>query len=141
MVLYFAYVSYLAYQEGSYDPTLLFSVFYLPLLFTSFLFVFDLIFDKIWPSREQKTDDEFNSFLKQVTFEVNEELNLGIEDFRRLRESEKFQKALYQAYQIKLIGETENINFKFLERKFKKNTNEYNALSVVIKEVKKMMVN
>ena len=65
----------------------------------------------------------------------------NIEDFRRLREDERFQKGLQQAFRIKNEGETESLNFTILEKKFKKNTREYEAMNVVIEEVKKMMVN
>jgi hypothetical protein len=140
-LLYTAYVSYLAYTEGYFNPAVLVSVGILPVLFTFLLFVFDQIFDRIWPTKEKKTDDEFNDFLNKTTTRVNEKLELSIEDFRRLRENEKFQRSLYQAYQIYLIGETEDINYTLLNKKFKKETIEYNALMIVIKEVKEMMEN
>ena len=139
--LYASYVIYLAYQEGSFNPAVLFSIAVLPLAFTFLLFVFDQIFDKIWPTKEKKTDDEFDEFLKLTTSKVNEGLQLGIEDFRRLRENVRFQKSLYQVYQIHLIGETDEINYTFLNKKFKKDSNEYNALMIVIKEVKEMAGN
>lgn len=145
--LYGAYVVYLAYQEGSFNlsesfnNTVIFSIVLLPITFTLLLFMFDQIFDKIWPSKDKKTDDEFNEFLKKTTTTVNQKLDLGIEDFRRLRESEKFQKSLYQAYQIFLIGETEEINYTLLNKKFKKDSTEYNALMIVINEVKEMKEN
>lgn len=139
--LYAAYIIYLAYDAGEFDSSVIFSIVVLPLAFTFLLFVFDQLFDKIWPTKEKKTDDEFSEFLKQTTSKVNDELELGIEDFRRLRENVSFQKALYQAYQIHLIGETEGINYTFLKKKFKKDTNEYNALMIVIKEVQEMKEN
>jgi len=139
--LYALYVIYLSFDAAAFDPSVLFSIGILPLAFTFLLFVFDQIFDKIWPSKEKKKDDEFSDFLKKTTYKVNEKLKLSIEDFRRLRENDKFQKSLYQAYQIYLIGETEEINYTLLNKKFKKDTNEYNALMIVIEEVKEMTVN
>jgi len=139
--LYGSYIVYLAYQDGAFNQPALLSVGLLPLLFTFLLFVFDQIFDRIWPTKEKKTDDEFNDFLIKTTSKVNEKLQLSIEDFRRLRENVRFQKSLYQAYQVYLIGETEEINYTFLNKKFKKDSKEYNALMIVIEEVKEMTGN
>lgn len=139
-IVYTIYIIVLSIRDG-FTVELFLPVLYLPLVFTFLLFVFDMIFDRIWPQKGKKEDDEFNSFIKKTTFEVNEQLELSIEDFRRLRENEKFQKSLYQAYQIYLIGETEEINFVFLDKKFKKDTIEFKAMEVVVNEVKKMMGN
>jgi len=139
-IVYTVYVVVITIKDGFTVEAIL-PIFYLPILFTFLLFVFDTIFDKIWPQKDKNEDDEFKTFIKKTTFEVNEKLELSIEDFRRLRESEKFQKTLYQAYQIYLIGETEEINFIFLDKKFKKETIEYRAMEVVVNEVKKMMGN
>ncbi len=139
-LIYSVYIVIISVREG-FVVDLVLPVFYLPLVFTFLLFVFDTIFDKIWPQKEKKEDDEFKTFIKTATFEVNEQLELSIEDFRRLRENEKFQKTLYQAYQIFLIGETDEINFTFLNKKFKKDTMEFKAMEVVVNEVKKMMGN
>lgn len=138
--VYTVYILIVSIRDG-FDVALILPVFYLPIVFTFLLFVFDLIFDRIWPQKDKKEDDEFKSFISKTTFEVNEQLSLSIEDFRRLRENEKFQKSLYQAYQIYLIGETEEINFTFLDKKFKKDTTEYKAMEIVVNEVKKMMGN
>ena len=139
--IYLIYVVISGLVGEGIDPVLLFSVLYLPLLFTFFLFLFDTVFDKLLPSKKQKQDDAYRKFLKETTKSVNESLSLSIEDFRRLRENDKFQKALYQAYQIHLNGETDDMNFVFLGKKFKKGTNEFNALEIVINRVKEMNEN
>ena len=61
-----------------------------------------------------------------------------IEDFRKLRESSKFQKALNHAFKISSEGEYKGVTFEFLEKKFKKGTLEYKAIIIVIEEAKKM---
>ena len=139
-VIYAAYIIFISSRDGV-DVTLVTSALYLPIVFTFLLFAFDTVFDRIWPQKEKKEDQEFDEFLKKTTYQVNEELELSIEDFRRLRENAKFQKSLYQVYQIYLIGETDEINFIFLEKKFRKDTTEYRALEIVVNEVKKMMEN
>ena len=76
--LYAIYIIYLSFDAAAFDPSVLFSIGILPLAFTFLLFVFDQIFDKIWPSKEKKKDDEFSDFLKKTTYKVNEKLKLGI---------------------------------------------------------------
>ena len=141
VVLYFAYLSYIAYQNGGYDATTLLSIGYVPLLFMIFLYFFDTVADTIMPSKLSKKEDEYTNFIKFTTQEVNNQGDFSIEDFRRLRESDKFQKALFQAFHIKKDGETDECNFVMLKKKFKKDSREYQAITIVINEVKKMIAN
>lgn len=76
-----------------------------------------------------------------VSSEIQKECNFSIEDYSKLRSDKKFQKGLGQGFRVYDNGETEDLNFEFLERKFKKGTNEYTAFQVVIKQVKKLMEN
>ncbi|MCF7924921.1 MAG: hypothetical protein K9L26_00095 [Candidatus Izimaplasma sp.] len=139
LIVYLGYVSYLAYQDGGFDVTLLLGAAYIPLMFILFMYVFDRIFDKIFPPKEKKQADAYKTFVKNITQIVDNELSFSLEEFKRLRENEKFQKALFHAYQITEHGETEQINFVFLEKKFRKDTNEAKAMEIIIREVKKMM--
>lgn len=139
VVVYLGYVSFLAYQNGGYDVALLFGATYIPLLFIAFMFVFDKLFDKLFPSREKKQNTAYQSFVKTVTNAIDTELDFSIEDFRRLRQDAKFQKALYHAYLITEQGETDEFNIVFLEKKFKKDSNEARAMEIIIREIKKMM--
>lgn len=144
LVVYFIYVSILAITNKGYDPFLLFSVIYLPVLFIFFVFLFDTLLDPIFNRLGKRKPNDANlykEFFQVVTYQVNEQCDFSIEDFRRLRENERFQKGLQQAFRIKNDGETDELNFALLEKKFKKNTREYEAMNVVIEEVKKMMVN
>ncbi len=136
-----AYVGYLALKEGSIDYDLVRTYIFVPPLFTGLLYGFDKIFEMIFPSKTKKQDLEYQNYLKQIGQAIDDECDFSIEEYRRLRENSGFQKALGQAYKIYSNGETEEISFQFLEKKFKKNTNEYTALNVVIIEVKKMMEN
>ena len=139
LVVYLGYVAFLAVQNDGFDMTLLFGATYIPIMFILFMFVFDKLFDKIFPSKEKKETDLFKVFLQRVTKLIEEQLDFSIEDFRRLRTNNRFQKALYHAYLISEQGETEDINIKFLEKKFKNGTNEAKAMEIIIDEVKKMM--
>lgn len=144
VVVYFIYVSILAISNKGYDTFLLLSILYLPIMFIFFVFLFDTLLDPIFNRFKKSKSSEADSykvFFQKITYQVNEQCDFTIEDFRRLRESEKFQKALQQAFRVKNVGETDELNFTLLEKKFKKNTREYEAMIVVISEVKKMMVN
>ncbi len=133
------YVAYLSVKEGSIDYDLIYSLILVPFIFTLFLFAFDKIFDLIFPSRTKKEDSQYNSYLKSVDGYITSNCNFSIEGYRRLRGNVGFQKSLNQAYRILKNGETDELNFKLLEKKYKKNTDEYLALGEVIKEVKKML--
>ena len=136
-----AYVAYLSIKEGSIDMNLIYSYAPVPLVFTFLLFAFDKVFEMIFPSKFKKEDTEYNKYLKTVGEVISKQCDFSIEGYRRLRENSIFQKSLEQAFRILYKGESEDMNFQFLEKKFKKNTNEYTALLVVIEEVKKMMEN
>ena len=141
VVVYFVYMSILAIRDGEYNPAMLFSLIYLPILFVGFMYVFDTIFDTIFGRKKKQKEKADKDFFKVLTEAINRELDLSIEDFRRLRENERFQKALQQAHKIKDEGETDDMNFTLLTKKFKRNTREYQAMAIVIDEVKKMMSN
>jgi len=102
---------------------------------------FDKIFERQVEALGKEGDVLVGIYLKQVGDAITNQCEFSIEEFRRLRESSSFQKSLEQAFRILANGETEEISFQFLEKKFKKNTNEYIALNVVVNEVKKMMEN
>jgi len=136
-----AYIVYLYFKADEFDITTVFSLLYVPLLFTGLLFIFDKLFDFIFPTKEKKGNLMFESYLKTVGNSIQSQCNFGIEDYKRLRNNPKFQKGLEQAFRIVENGESEEISFAFLEKKFKKETNEFIAFQVVIQEVKKMMEN
>ena len=135
------YVGYLAIREGSIDYVLVTSLISVPFMFTIFLFVFDKVFEWIFPNKESKQDDQFTNYLKRVGEAITEQCDFSIEGYRRLRGNTSFQKSLEQAYRILINGETGDLTYQFMEKKFKKDTNENIALLVVLEEVKKMMEN
>ena len=136
-----AYVIYLSVREGSIDYDLIYSYLLVPPIFTAFLFLFDRAFDFLFPSKTKKEDTEFNNYLKHIGEAIKNNCDFSIEGYRRLRANSGFQKSLEQAFRVLTNGETEEISFLFLEKKFKKSSDEYIALKVVIDEVKKMMEN
>ena len=135
------YMVYLRFKDGAFDSELFKSLSYVPLMFTVLLFGFDFIFDKIFTKTSNKSNVKFETYLKKASDAIQNECDFTIEEYRRLRSDQKFQKGLGQAFRVYDNGENKDLNFEFLERKFKKGTNEYAAFQIVIKEVKKLMEN
>lgn len=137
LIFYFIYISVLALQNDGYDPGLLIGTIYLPVIFVGLMFVFDTIFDTILSRGKRKEKSDFDAFAKRCTLQIQKQCDFSLEDFRRLRQNSRFQKALQQAYRINTEGETEELNIAFLEKKFKKNTREAKALEIVIQQLGK----
>lgn len=140
----FIYATISAIIEGSFDVILLITMGVAPAVFTVFLFLFDRIFDMIFPKKlkdKQQNKDNYKAFLSVINKEVELHTDFSIEEYRRLRESEKFQKTLKQVFRIMENGETEELSYSYLLKKFKKTTNEFTALNIVIEEAKKLSEN
>ncbi len=136
-----AYIAYLSIKEGSISYETISSYIYVPPVFTVLLFVFDKVFDKFFPSKVKQEDPKYNKYLKDMNNVLSDKCDFSIEEYRRLRTNTSFQKSIDHTYKILNNGESEDVSFLFLEKKFKKNTNEYIALQAVVEEVKKMMKN
>ena len=136
-----AYVLYLSIKDGNFDIDMVLSLVTVPFMFTGLLFVFDKIFDRIFKPKAKVDDSEYKTYLTTVGKAIDDNCDFSIEDYRRLRANLGFQKSLEQVYRVFKDGESEEISFGYLEKKFKKNTNEFIALSVVISEVKQMIEN
>ena len=141
-IFYAVYMVVQTRNTGGIQLVHIIMVLIVPLMFIIFLYLFDTITKKFFPqSKSNAEDEDYKIYLHKVTKAVNEELKFTIEDVKRLRDNDKFQKALYHCYLISKDGETTDINFAFIQKKFKKDTNEYKAIKIVIDEVKKMTVN
>ncbi|MCF7927066.1 MAG: hypothetical protein K9L74_05775 [Candidatus Izimaplasma sp.] len=138
VLLYGMYTAYIAFTNDGFQEQMIYSIITVPLLFVIFLFGFDWLFYTLFPSKEKKENEDYKEFVKITTKDIDSELELSIEDYRRLRENDKFQKALYHAFQILKKGETTEINYRLLNKKFKKDTTEDDALKIVVENVKKL---
>ena len=127
-------------SSGTFETGMLWSALFLPLLFTSFLFVFDKIFEKIFPKqkKQQGKKNDFNNFVNLLNTSLEKGAEFSIQDYRTLQDSERFQKTLKQLYSIKTEGETEDLTINYLGKKFKNSTVEYKAIQIIIEELKKM---
>jgi len=138
-IAFVIYMLFLRIRNGEFDIELVKSLFYVPFMFTFLLYIFDLVFDKIFTKKSAKGNVKFDSYMRRASNLIQKECDFSIEDYTRLRNNQRFQKGLGQAFRVYDKGETKDLNIAFLERKFKKGSNEYVAFQVVIKEVKKMM--
>lgn len=138
-IAFVLYMLFLRIRNGEFDIELVKSLFYVPFMFTFLLYIFDLVFDKIFTKKGVKGNVKFDAYMRRASNVIQKECDFSIEDYTRLRNDQRFQKGLGQAFRVYDNGETKDLNFEFLERKFKKGSNEYVAFQVVIKEVKKMM--
>jgi len=127
-------------STGKLDTNLVLLAFIIPTVFTIFLFLFDKIFDRIFPkqkkAKEQK--DGFDKFVSDANVSLKREGSFSIQDYRTLQDSDRFQKTLKQLHTITTEGEKPDLTYEYLGNKFKKSTVEYKAIQVIIREVKKL---
>ncbi len=105
-----------------------------PFLIVGFLWIYHNLAGRARSKVQLQNREE--KFLLRVSKKVRDDLALEPEDVERLRESEKFQKALYVAYQITLNGETAEYTYEFLESRFTPGTLEYKAVKIIADEVR-----
>lgn len=130
------------FLRGAYEgePATLLTMFLIPVVFVGFLFIFDKIFNFILPARFKQQDvqkTEYEMFLEEVNKIVSNNMEVTLEEGRRLRESDRFQKSLSQVFTIIKHGENKALTYEYLQKKFKKDTKEYEAINLVIESVKK----
>ncbi len=107
-----------------------------PFLIVGFLWIYHNLAGRarakvVAQSREEK-------FLLRVSKAVKDALELEAEDVERFRQNEKFQEALFIAYQIAVYGESTEYTYEFLESRFTPGTMEYKAVKIIADEVRDM---
>lgn len=108
----------------------LYSLWFLPLIFILIYYGSDSLFDKVFNKKKQV--DYEAKFIEEIANKMRDSNQFLVEDYRRLKMSDKFQECLKFGYNIYKNGENEMYNISKLERKFKKGTIEYKAISYVI---------
>lgn len=104
----------------------------IPLTFTILLFAFDKILEFIFPQKEKTQEiDDYGKFILKATEYLKENSDLEIEDFRKLRNSEKFQRALKHLHIISEDGESDKVGYKMVLSRFKKDSLEYRAIVIL----------
>jgi len=135
----FVYLTYQAWRNDGYDETLLYSLLWIPIFVTLFVFFIDKITDLFRGKKKHTEDDKKKKYIDYIAKAIDEEQDLLVEDYRKLKESQKFQKGLYQAYQIAQNGETEELSFEYIIKKYPKQSIEYKAMMTVVKKTKEYM--
>lgn len=132
-----AYLIYLSLNEDDFDIYNYGVLFIVPLFFTFITYMIDQISNLTFGLKRRKRG-KYDEFIYVTSTALKNRDLFAIEDFRKMRESVRFQKALNHVFQIISEGESEGVTYELLEKKFKKDTLEYKALQIVIEESKKM---
>lgn len=143
-VVYFIYVSIIAWRQGAYQPYSISTVLFLPPIFVGFVAFFDRLMDPLFRKMSGKKNikkTDYKTWVYDMDKRIHENCDFTIEEYRRLRESSRFQKSLKQAHRILTEGETNELSLAYLRKKFKSSTNEATALEVVLEEVEKTLEN
>jgi hypothetical protein len=127
------YTGYLIIQ-GTLEATDIWNALILPPFFVIIYYIFDVLMEKIF-SKRKKVDLE-GLFLDDVALRMQQSGLFGIEDFRRLKISERFQDALKVSFWISQNGENEDRNINRLEKKFDKKTLEAKAMTYVVEAIR-----
>ena len=81
---------------------------------------------------EQLEKEKYENFIDSIGKTLNQTHKFNVEDFRHFRENKKFQDCLKHLYEIYLNGETEELSYFTLLRKFDKGSQEREAMEFLI---------
>ena len=109
---------------------------YFPFFITLIMFVFQRFRKKLDVGIEG--DKEKHDFVIHMSELVKNTLSYDLEDFKKLQESELFQKSLYDAYNVYAYGQSEMLNFDMLEQRFKKDSIERKAMEIIHVEIERL---
>ena len=108
--------------------------------FPFFITIIMLVFHRFRKRIEVSTSEEKkkHDFVLAMSEKVKEELDYTLEDFKKLQENIQFQQSLYDAYNIYYYGESEMLNKAMIESRFKEDSLESKAMSVILEEIDNM---
>ena len=109
-------------------------LFVFPLAVTLVFFLMDLGKGRAGKKKEEAhpNRESFEMFIDSIGKTLNQTHKFNVEDFRHFRESEKFQNCLKSIYNIYVNGETEELTYYSIIRKFDKKTKERDALEFLV---------
>ena len=138
VVIVAGYSLYMIYSQGK-SVNEIYSLWFMPPLFTGFYYGSDLLIDK-FTNRKKKVNYE-GKFLAEISKKMNESKVFLVEEFRRLQNNYRFQEDLKRAYQIYANGESEIFTIAKLEKKYRKDTIEFKAMKYVVEYLKENQKN
>ena len=109
---------------------------YLPIFVTLFLWFYNTMSDKLYSKMDSVSEEK--EFLFEVSRAVKQQLEYEKEDFKQLKENEKFQKLLEDAYKVFRDGESETLNYETLKARFKDDQDNKVPADVVIEKTKQL---
>ncbi|MCR5564756.1 MAG: hypothetical protein K6F59_03030 [Gammaproteobacteria bacterium] len=83
-------------------------------------------------TKEEINRESFEKFIDEIGRTLNQTHLFNVEDFRHFRENDKFQDCLKKIYEIYVHGETEELTYYSIIRKFQKGTKERDALEFLV---------
>jgi hypothetical protein len=123
--------------NGTYTVADLWNVIVLPAVFALFMFLSDLILQKI-SDKKDRTNYE-GKYLDAVSAKMQASNKFLIEDFRKLKESSRFQEALKYGFHIVQNGEDERFTVAHLERRFDSRSLEGRAMPYVVEHIREKL--
>lgn len=124
-----AYTFYAIYAQDR-EIADLYSIWFMPIVFTSFYYGSDWLIYKI--TNRKKKDNGEDKFLIAISKKMRDSNEFIVEEFRRLQNSIKFQEDLQRAFSIYKDGENESLTIEKLERKYRKDSLEKKAMKYIV---------
>ena len=119
-----------AFSKFIFDLAAIFSF---PAVLAIIFFLLDLGRGKTGKKKtEQLEKEKYENFIDSIGKTLNQTHKFNVEDFRHFRENKKFQDCLKHLYEIYLNGETEELSYFTLLRKFDKGSQEREAMEFLI---------
>lgn len=125
------------YFTGTYVVSDLWNAILFPIIFAVFMFLSDYIMQKL-QDKKQKTNYE-GLYLDAIAERMRKSNLFLIEDFRRLKESPRFQEALKYGFYLTKNGESEKFSVARLEKRFDPRSLEAKAMPFVIAQVREKL--
>ncbi len=135
----FVYLSYQAWRNDGYDEFLLYSLLWIPIFVTLFVFFIDKMTGLFKKDKGNKKEVKTRTYVELMGKTIDDNHDFLFEDFRKLKESTRFQKGVIQAYHIYENGESSELNFEYIIKKYPKHSIEYEAMETVIEKTKELM--
>lgn len=132
VVAIFIYLMINSFGGNEVTVQYIISILTVPFMFTLFLFLFDRLLGFFMPKKKNMETDVYEQFLVTSTEKLRNTNEFTIEDFKRFRTNERFQRTLKMISKIEVNGETQDANYKMVEKRFKKDTIEHKAIQYLI---------
>jgi len=122
---------------GTFEVADLWNAILFPIIFVLFMFLSDYLMQKL-QDKKQRTNYE-GLYLDAIAERMRVSGLFLIEDFRRLKDSQRFQEALKYGFYISQNGESENFSIARLEKRFDARSLEAKAIPFVVAQVREKL--